>query len=641
MSVLLLTYANNSEQPLDQLTEEEEKVYQSLRDLEEDGFSIERESNATPDKLIDRIRHFRERLILFSYSGHAGSRTLETQQSSAHARGLCGLLGECPHLRVVLLNGCSTKGQVESLLQAGVPVVIATHAPIDDSIAREFAVSFFKELKEGRSVEEAFKTAKHVAHTINDSIEFKVYRGLVTLSVAQSVWGLFQRDDSGSRWTLHQGKMTSSKAHILKEAAEKSPEALRVFVIGDQKTLYIYEKISASLSHERQQGKLALNDGWGREKAIHRETYLSELHHAQAVIFLVNDPDFNNFIDEYKWIKEYLEENGKPILLIRIDGAKQASINLAARLGHIQGDFPLADSFTLNQLLKLENASAVFTEWVYPFLIKKFEEIRRQKSIDPEFLAPALAEFDLLEQRNAFKSLLQHQEPCKFALFQGTERCGQNLLKTRLMNYLHHLDELARSRPWIVRFKSGLEIVDTPEKFWLRLAEELDMEDDDPGFICRLIYNRLKRSDAVLVLDEVFWPGIDEEAAARSADILKTFWSALNEHFPAGEQSSLGQLFIFGINRATDNNCDFNSLDLEDANPNCRSMVLPTLPMVEESFLSEWHLEQGGRRALNVPEFRSLLDHCDYILSDKYLENVITRIGQKLNCLEAVSKVLT
>jgi len=104
-------------------------------------------SNATVDDVFNVLQHprYRNRVAIFHYGGHAGGRglLLETPAGEAtvlaHAGALARFLGGQRGLELVFLNGCSTRGQVRGLLDAGVPAVIATSQRIDDEVATEFS----------------------------------------------------------------------------------------------------------------------------------------------------------------------------------------------------------------------------------------------------------------------------------------------------------------------------------------------------------------------------------------------------------------------------------------------------------------------------------------------------------------------
>ena len=87
--------------------------------------------------------------------GHADGDRLLLQSAfeSAPAYGLATLLGQQRGLKLVFLNGCSTRPHVKRLLDAGVPAVIATARPIDDAVAAEFAAAFYQASTTGSSAE--------------------------------------------------------------------------------------------------------------------------------------------------------------------------------------------------------------------------------------------------------------------------------------------------------------------------------------------------------------------------------------------------------------------------------------------------------------------------------------------------------
>ncbi len=107
----------------------------------------------------------RERLALFHFGGHAGGMGLVMAAANESVSGtdpvsLASLLGRQEMLGVVFLNACSTARQVDALLTAGVPAVIATNEAIEDDTATAFAAQFYRGLAEGLLLEEAFTSAQ-------------------------------------------------------------------------------------------------------------------------------------------------------------------------------------------------------------------------------------------------------------------------------------------------------------------------------------------------------------------------------------------------------------------------------------------------------------------------------------------------
>ena len=112
--ILLISYANSATQHLPNLKREEECVLKVLQDRKSlrDDFEIESPSSreGIVDVLKDSIK--RENLLIFSYSGHAAGDRLITEGEETNAEGIATLLSRCPNLALIILNGCSTDGQV-------------------------------------------------------------------------------------------------------------------------------------------------------------------------------------------------------------------------------------------------------------------------------------------------------------------------------------------------------------------------------------------------------------------------------------------------------------------------------------------------------------------------------------------------
>ena len=68
------------------------------------------------------------------------------EEGHAQAKGIAELLGEEKELKLVVLNGCSTKKQVQQLLQHGIKAIIATSVPVKDQMALDFANQFYQAL---------------------------------------------------------------------------------------------------------------------------------------------------------------------------------------------------------------------------------------------------------------------------------------------------------------------------------------------------------------------------------------------------------------------------------------------------------------------------------------------------------------
>jgi hypothetical protein len=198
MDVLFLNFANSREAPLPKLQEEEDAVFKLLtpRALKQ-HYLLHRESYASIKKIAEYLTLYRNYITVFYYSGHAEKHALLLDTEDANAGGIAHLLGQCTTLKLVVLNGCSTKGQVEALLAQGVPVVIATSAPVEDEKAQRFAAIFYQALADNATIKEAFELGLGEVKTLDAKIGEMVVRG-IKLKEDQPkdapVWGLYHQE---------------------------------------------------------------------------------------------------------------------------------------------------------------------------------------------------------------------------------------------------------------------------------------------------------------------------------------------------------------------------------------------------------------------------------------------------------------
>jgi hypothetical protein len=195
MNVLFLTYANSQAAPLDSLKAEDDAVYRALapRALKQ-HYLLHRDSFVSIAQVAEYLTLYRDHLTLFHYSGHANRDTLVLEEERAQAEGIAHLMGQCKQLQLVVLNGCSTRGQVEALLTQGVPVVIATSAPVADQKAARFAIRFYDALAQSATILQAYELAKGEVLTMDAALEEELGRGLAFPNEEGAVWGLYYRE---------------------------------------------------------------------------------------------------------------------------------------------------------------------------------------------------------------------------------------------------------------------------------------------------------------------------------------------------------------------------------------------------------------------------------------------------------------
>jgi WD40 repeat protein len=209
--VVLLAFANDHGiQYLRNLAEEQRALRRQVEEADRRGLcqAVIR-SNATVEDLFEVFQdpRYRDRTAIVHFAGHAGDAALLLERSGGregtlHAAGFADFLGQQRGLQLVFLNACSTQPQVDALLAAGVPAVIATSDEIDDQVALDVATRFYGALTAGSSIEAAWNESMAVVRSIHgDRPADLCHEGS---SASRWPWDLSVREgaDSVRLWTL-------------------------------------------------------------------------------------------------------------------------------------------------------------------------------------------------------------------------------------------------------------------------------------------------------------------------------------------------------------------------------------------------------------------------------------------------------
>ncbi len=203
--IILVAMANSIAAPLDGLSKEYEAIEKALRQRHVAGeFQLLTEPATTPLRLLDLLHDLADRLAIFHFSGHANDVLIETIEGPSYAIGIAKLLSRSTSIRCVFLNGCSTRGQVEALLNAGVPVVIATSADVADEKAVAFSEHFYESMNNGSSLSAAFQAGESASNLLLGPIEIHrgVYKDFGKKNKDDRLWGIFCMKDESLNWSL-------------------------------------------------------------------------------------------------------------------------------------------------------------------------------------------------------------------------------------------------------------------------------------------------------------------------------------------------------------------------------------------------------------------------------------------------------
>ncbi|MFT6321271.1 MAG: hypothetical protein ACJAT4_002200, partial [Granulosicoccus sp.] len=205
--VIFLTFANDNDNHLSLLDSERKQIRDHLMPFaNQNHFAFFSESASTLEDIFKYANFYRDQIQVFHYAGHADSTQLFLNGQQVLADGIAEMLAHQKNLKLVFLNGCSTKAQVEGLLEKGIPAVIATSVPINDNKAYQFSGQFYQALTQQYNLKQAFQMASAFIKS-QQPTEIEINRGIGTLRLqAKEIlpWGLYTRDEEAKilDWTL-------------------------------------------------------------------------------------------------------------------------------------------------------------------------------------------------------------------------------------------------------------------------------------------------------------------------------------------------------------------------------------------------------------------------------------------------------
>ena len=183
--VIFLAFANDQDEHLSLLGKERKSISQTLWEHEDNQqIKLVAESETSIEDVFAVFRRYKDQVAIFHYGGHASGTHLrledgEKGSADTGAEGLAQFFGSEESLKLVFLNGCATKTQVDTLFKNGVKAVIATSTKIEDTMAKEFSEQFYFELAAYSSIRRAFAVASSfVSGKYHAKTHIKTYRGL-------------------------------------------------------------------------------------------------------------------------------------------------------------------------------------------------------------------------------------------------------------------------------------------------------------------------------------------------------------------------------------------------------------------------------------------------------------------------------
>ncbi len=267
--ILLFAFANDEAFRL-RLEDEERSLRAALAEADrhkEIEYKLIGQANL--DDIYNAYNNFNNQIYIFHYGGHSGGEFLHLSGGHARSESLATLMGQQKYLKLVFLNGCSNRAQVEALFARSVPAVIATSAPVGDGAAQKLAEQFYKALAGGKTIKQAFDTAASYVQNKKPELDIR-YRGVNFDEIEEDgfPWGLYAREEASLNW--HFGLVEQeSNLEILARLREASHKRYRAFTEagGRYQYLRIDEALLAGIENTREgEARKLISTRIGEEK---------------------------------------------------------------------------------------------------------------------------------------------------------------------------------------------------------------------------------------------------------------------------------------------------------------------------------------------------------------------------------------
>jgi CHAT domain len=194
MKTILIITANDPNDKLQMLAREGKDVQFLLNAAPRKSYDVVLLPETTTADIIKELNVPNREVEVLHYAGHADASLLRLNDTDAEATALADKLRALGTLKLVFINGCASKGQVAYFHGAGIPFVIATARPINDTKAVWVATQFYQYLSLGRSAREAFDEVVTDAKFQQKGINLANNRAIGHISDDKTVpfeWGLY------------------------------------------------------------------------------------------------------------------------------------------------------------------------------------------------------------------------------------------------------------------------------------------------------------------------------------------------------------------------------------------------------------------------------------------------------------------
>ena len=180
LPVVLLAFANDSDtgRRLIHLSRERDEIRRSLKiAVNNDLCEVEIIIDANFKNIVEAFRDkkLKDRISIFHFAGHANAFTLCFESligkpELVYKEGFAEFIGQQKNLKLVFLNGCDTDNHAIQLHKKGIPVVLSARRAINDEVAADMAIEFYKSLAADNDILKSFIEAEAIVKSKNKQL---------------------------------------------------------------------------------------------------------------------------------------------------------------------------------------------------------------------------------------------------------------------------------------------------------------------------------------------------------------------------------------------------------------------------------------------------------------------------------------
>jgi len=144
MSDFIFGVFENQKKDLEFIEEEHEILDSCFTYLSGQKVGKEILHNKTVDKIRKKLLELQQVITVFHFCGHHNTDCFPVGEEKMDGQSIAEILNNCPNLKIVFLNGCSTNKLNKYLTD--IPIIIGTEEAIRDKTAADFAIQFYYSL---------------------------------------------------------------------------------------------------------------------------------------------------------------------------------------------------------------------------------------------------------------------------------------------------------------------------------------------------------------------------------------------------------------------------------------------------------------------------------------------------------------